>query len=75
MYLEIQDGPNLKDEIQQVAQIAIEEHLEKHPEATENECQDAAYKAIYQKWPPRDNSKIGEVSVAIYNFENNKEWE
>ena len=75
MYLEITDGPNWKDEIKQIAQIAIEEHLEKHPEATENECQDIAYQAIYKKWPPSDNSKIGEVSVVIYNFENNKEWE
>ena len=75
MYLEITDGPSWKDEIKQVAQIAIEEHLEKHPEATENECQEVAYTAIYQKWPPRDNSKIGEVSVVIYNFANNKDWE
>ena len=73
MYLEITDGPNWKDEIKQIAQIAIEEHLEKHPEATENECQDIAYQAIYKKWPL--NSRIGEVSVAIYNFESNKDWE
>ena len=76
MYLEITDGPmQHHDEIKQVAQIAIEEYLEKYPHATDGVCESVAYKAIYQKWPPRDNSKIGEVSVVIYNFANNKDWE
>jgi len=75
MYLEITDGPmQHHGEIKQVAQIAIEEYLGLHPEATEDECRDTAFIAMYAEFPPRHNNNIGEVCITIHHF-GNKEWE
>jgi len=60
MYLEITDGPmQHHDEIKQVAQIAIEEYLEKYPHATDGVCESVAYKAclLYTSPSPRDRTR------------------